>query len=203
MCYHCATNPSIHHHCHHIAAVSLPLSHRSVAFIITLLWFHCCHCGVTFVFVMVSLLPSQCCLHVGRHFIVAIAVSPSCQSQFRCCHRSVTFVVALSQCHHRSCIIVVPLLSHHRSFIVAVAVLPSSSHCCHFVIAVVVSPSHLSLFRHHRHSVAFASVAVLSSLSRCCLHVSHGFIVAVAVLPSCQLWFRHRHHGVAFIVASL
>src|SRR6266850_217112 len=83
MCYSCATNPSIHHHCRCIVAMSLLLSHHGVAFAVALLWFHCrchgvafivalsrfCHhCrGVTFVSVIVSSLPSWCRLHRHIH----------------------------------------------------------------------------------------------------------------------------------------
>src|SRR6267142_1941335 len=93
MCYSCATNPSIHHHCRCIVAMSLLLSHHGVAFAVALSWFHC-HChgvafivalsqfchhcrGVTFVSVMVSSLLLRCRLHIGHSFIVAIMVSPS------------------------------------------------------------------------------------------------------------------------------
>src|SRR6266850_5682325 len=65
MCYHCATNPSIHHHCCHIAAVSSPLSHH----------------GVAFMSVAVLSLPSWCHLH--RH-IVAVLSSPSCRCSAFC-----------------------------------------------------------------------------------------------------------------------
>src|SRR6267142_2191663 len=246
MCYRCATNPSIHHHHRHIAAVSLPLSHhgvaftlvavsslpsrchlccrivvvlslpscrcgafavallwfccprRSVAFIVALLQFrHCCH-GVAFVFVTVSLLPSRCRLHIGCSFVVAVAVSPSCRSQFYRCHRSVTFIITSSRCYHYSCVVVVPSLSHCCGSVVAIAVLPSLSHCCHFIVAIVVSPSCLSRFCRRRHSVAFTSVAVSLSPLWCRLHISRGFIVAIAVLPSHQSWFCRRHRGVAF-----
>src|SRR6266850_1537151 len=151
MCYHCATNPSIHHRCRRVAAVSSPLSHHGV-----------------------------------------------------------TFIITLSRCRCRSCVVVVPLLSHCRSFVVTVMVSPSSLHCRGFVVAVVVSPSHLSRFCHHCCSVAFMSVAVSSSPSWCCLH--HR-IVTVSSLSWCCLhrcivtvsssWFHRHHCGVAFVVALL
>jgi len=120
MCYRCATNPSIHHHCRHIAAMSSPLSHHGVAFtlvvvsslpswcrlcrrIVAVLSLPSCHCGafavallwfcrprhsvtfvvalsqfrhhrrgVAFAFVMVSSLLLQCCLHIGRGFVIAV-----------------------------------------------------------------------------------------------------------------------------------
>src|SRR6266850_926104 len=118
MCYHCATNPSIHHHCHHIAAVSLPLSHH----------------GVTFTSVMVSSLPSWCRL---RRRIVTVLLLPLCHcsafavtlSWFCCPCRSVAFVVTLSWFHH--C---------HRgvafAFVMAIAVSPSLSHHCGVIVAV-------------------------------------------------------------------
>src|SRR6267142_2966410 len=128
MCYHCATNPSIHHHHRHVAAMLSPLSHH----------------GVAFTLVAVSSLPSQCRLH---HHIVAVLSSPSCRcsafavtlSWFHHPHRSVAFVVALSQfhCHH-----------HGVAFVfVTVSSLLSQCHLCvgrGFVVAVVVSPSHWS-----------------------------------------------------------
>src|SRR6266850_926105 len=130
--------------CRHIVMVSsLPSwcrlrvchGHCSVTFIVASLRCHRCsriivvpllshrHCLV--VTVAVSPLSSHCC-----HFVVAIMVSPSHLSWFHCCRRDVAFTsVAVlllpSQCHlHISC-----------SFIVAIAVSPSSSHCCGVVVA--------------------------------------------------------------------
>src|SRR6266850_8189464 len=108
MCYRCATNPSIHHHCHHVAAVSSPLSHHGVAFAVASSWFHHCRHGVTFVSVVVSSLPSRCRLHCR---IVVVSLSQSRHYSaftvvlllFCCCRRSVAFVVALlrfHRCHH-------------------------------------------------------------------------------------------------------
>src|SRR6267142_698193 len=93
MCYHCATNPSIHHRCCRIAAILSPLSHHgvtftvtssqfrhchcNVAFIIALLRFCRCRCGVAFASVTVSSLLLWCHLRVGRSFVVAVAVLPS------------------------------------------------------------------------------------------------------------------------------
>src|SRR6267142_5725996 len=167
MCYHCATNPSIHHRCCCIAAVSSPLSHHGVTFTVTLLQFHCCHCDVA-------------------------------------------FIVALLRCRCHSRVVAVPSLSHCCGFVVAVMVSLLSLHCRGFVVAVVVLPSHLSRFCRRCCGVAFMSVVVLSSPSRCCLHCRivtassgsqcclHRHIVAVS---SSQ--FRHRHCGVAFVVALL
>src|SRR6266850_1821726 len=104
MCYHCATNPSIHHCCCHVATVSSPLSHHGVTFTVMSSWFHLRHCIVA-----VLLLPSWCHLHICHGFIVAVVVSPSCRSWFRCCRRGVAFVVALSRFHCR----------HSVAFIVA------------------------------------------------------------------------------------
>src|SRR6267142_2347694 len=88
MCYHCATNPSIHHHCRCVATVTS--------------WCHL-HCHI----VTVSSLPLQCRLHCR---IVAVSLSQShCCGAFavalsRFCHRhhGVTFVIALlwfCRCH--------------------------------------------------------------------------------------------------------
>src|SRR6266850_275670 len=130
MCYHCATNPSI-------AAMSLLLSHH----------------GVTFTSVVVSSLPSWCCLcrrivavpllsyHHG--FVVAIMVSPSCRSWFHHCRRGVTFTFVM--------VLLLPLrccLHVGHGFIIAIAVLPSCwsrfRHCHHGVAFVVAS-----LWCHH------------------------------------------------------
>src|SRR6267142_2327696 len=136
MCYHCATNPSIHHHYRHVAAVSLPLSHH----------------GVAFMSVVVSSLPSWCRL---CHCIVTVLLLPLCHcsaftvtlSWFCRPHRSVAFVVTLSWFHH--C---------HRGVafaFVAVSSLPLQCrlHCC------IVAVSSLQL----HHCGAFA---VTSSLFR-------------------------------------
>src|SRR6266850_2260669 len=193
MCYRCATNPSIHHRCCHVAAVSLLLSHHGVAFTVTLSWFCHCHCDVAFVVtsswchhcshvvvvpllshrhrfiitVVVSPLSSHC-----RGFVVAVVVSPSRLSQFHRCHHGVAFVSvvvssSLSQCHLRCRIVMVS----------------SSSWCCLHHCIVTVS---LSQF-HRRHcSVAFV---VTSLWCRCRSRVvavpllSHrcGFVVAVTM----------------------
>src|SRR6267142_1814748 len=167
MCYHCATNQSIHHHCCHITTVSSLLSHHGVTFTVTL-------------------------------------------SQFRHCHCDVAFIVTLLRCCCRSRVVAVPSLLHCHGFVVAVMVSPSSSHCRGFVIAVVVSPSHLSRFCCRCCGVAFMSVAVSLSPSRCCLR--HR-IVMVSLSSRCCLYrhivvvslsrFRCRHCGVAFVVALL
>jgi len=152
--------PLLSHHCH-----------CGVAFVIASSQFCCC-CGVAFIVTLLQ------CHHHG--FIIAIVVSPSCQSRFCCCHYGVTFVIALSWCHRHSRVVVVPSLSHHCSFVVAVTVSPSLLHCCgvtfiiassrchhcHFVVAVMVL---LSPFCCHHRGVAFA---VASSLFRCRLVVS-------------------------------
>src|SRR6266850_105188 len=159
MCYHCATNPSIHHHCRRVAALTS--------------W---CHLRHRIVVVLSS--PSWCRLRICHGFVIAVVVLPSCRSQFRCRRRGVAFVIALSwfrcccgvafiitlsRCCHHGFVVAVPLLLHCCGFIVAIAMSPLSSHCrsvrCHFIIAIVVSPSSL-----HRHGVV---VAVLLSLLRC------------------------------------
>src|SRR6267142_2501475 len=174
MCYHCATNPSIHHRCRHVATVSLPLSHHGVTFTVT-------------------------------------------SSQFRRCHCDVAFIVALLQCCCHSRVVAVPLLSHCRSFVVAVMVSPSSSHCRGFVI-VAVLPSLL----HCRGVVVTVSssplwcrlhrriVAVSSSQSRRCgafavaslwFHHRHRHVTFIVTLSRCSLPFHHRCRGVAFVIA--
>src|SRR6266850_796605 len=178
--------------------------HRGVTFVVTLSWFRCRHHGVAFAFVMVSLLPLWCCLRVGCSFVIAIVVSTSRWSQFCHCHHGVAFIVASSRCHYRSCVVVVPLLSHCCGFVIAIAVLPSSSHChsvCrHFIIAIVVLP--LSL---HCHSVVIVvllswfccchcgvAFAVTSSQFCCRLTVSslqsHRCIIVVMVMVMVMLW---------------
>src|SRR6266850_1924813 len=68
MCYHCATNPSIHHHRYCVMAVLSPLSHHGVAFTVTSSQFHhCCH-SVTF---------------------MLVTVLPLCWLQFCHCHHGV------------------------------------------------------------------------------------------------------------------
>src|SRR6266850_1921381 len=185
----------------HAFAVTLLQFHcpcHSVAFIVALSRFRCCCCGVAFAFVMVSLLPSWCCLRIGRGFVVAIAVLPSHWSQFCRCHRSVAFVVASSRCHRHSHIVVVPSLLHCRSFVIAVTVSPSSLHCRHFVVAVMVSPSCLLRFHRRRRGVTFMSVTVSSLPLQCHLHVGCSFVIAIAVSPSHQSQFCQCCRGVAF-----
>src|SRR6266850_1810089 len=105
------------HHCRH-----------GVAFIIASLWFHRC-CSVAFIVAL-----SRCHCH---GFIVAIVVLPLRWSQFHCCHCGVAFIVASSQCHHHSHIVVVPSLSHHCGFIIAITVSPSSLHLHGVVITIL------------------------------------------------------------------
>src|SRR6266850_1495443 len=204
MCYCCATNPSIHHHHRHVMAVSSPLSHHGVtftsvavsslssrcrlhhhivtvsssqlrhcgAFAVALLWFRHRHCGVAFI---VALL--RCCCH---SFIIAIVVLPSRQSQFRHCHRGVAFIIASLQCRRHSRIVAVPsLLLHRCSFVIAVAVSPSSLHhhgvimaiyCyCHGVV-IAVSSSPCSV------------IVAVTSLRGCGYGCGHGRIVVVVIM---------------------
>src|SRR6266850_2361691 len=185
MCYHCATNPSIHHCCHRVAAISSPLSHHGVTFTVTSSWFRRCHYNVAFI---VTLLQCRC-----RSRVIVVP------SLSHCC----SFVVA---------IMVSPSSLHCCGFVVAVMMSPSSSHCrgvrCHFIITVVVSP--LSL---HRHGVVivvllsllqchFCCHIVVTSRCHCCSHI--------VVLSWLWLW-SWSHHGrgcgcivvVAIVVASL
>src|SRR6266850_4904200 len=121
MCYHCATNPSIHHHHCHVAAVSLLLSHHGVAFAVTLSQFCRCRHGVTFTSVAVLLLPSQCCLHCR---IIVVLPSLSCHhsafavtlSQFRCCCHGFVIAITVSLSPSRFC-----CCCHGVAFIVALS----------------------------------------------------------------------------------
>src|SRR6267142_2518187 len=97
MCYHCATNPSIHHCCRCVATISSLLSHHGVTFTVTSSWFHRCHCDVTFI---VALLWCRC-----RSCVVAVPSLSHCRG----------FVVA---------VMVSPLSLHCHGFVVAVMVLP-------------------------------------------------------------------------------
>ena len=186
MCYHCATNPSIHHHCRCVAAISSLLSHHGVTFTVTSSWFRRCHCDVTFIvalswcrccsrIVAVSLLQSHCC---GAF---AVALSWFCHR----CH-GVTFIIALSRfcCCRRGVTF--------ASVMVSLLLLWCHLHVGHgFIITIMVSPSHWSWFHCHYHGVAFIvtlsrfhrrhGVAFIVALSWC--HC-HGFIVAIAVSPS-------------------
>src|SRR6267142_2301679 len=210
MCYCCATNPSIHHCCCHITAMSSPLSHHGVTFMLVtvsslpLRCHLCCH--------IVAVLSSPLCCcgafavalsqfhrpHCSVTFVVAVVVSPLCLSWFHCCRCGVAFasVVVSSlplRCRlHIGCsfivaIMVSPLSLHHRSVIIAV----TSLWCLHCHI-VVVSSLPLQCRLHHR------IVAILLLPSWCRLHVYHSFIIAIAVLPSRRLRFRHCHRGVTF-----
>src|SRR6266850_29710 len=135
-------------HCpHHIVAVLLlPLwccLHVCHGFVIAIMvsplcWsrFHHCHHSVAFTLVMVLLLPLWCRL---RCRIVAVSLSQLCRcgafavilSRFRCCHRSVTFIITLSPCCH----------CHHGVAFTSVTVSSSPSWCHlhvgrHFIVAV-------------------------------------------------------------------
>src|SRR6267142_324784 len=229
---HIVAVPWLSHCCSFVVAVMVsPSSSHCRGFVVAvvvspshLLWFCCRCCGVAFMSVMVSLLPSRCCL---RRCIVMVSLSSRCclhcrivavsSSQFRRRHYGVAFVVSLSWCHHCSRVVAVPLLSHRCGFIVAVAMSPSSSHCrgvhCHFIIAVMVLPSSL-----HRHGVV---IAVLLSLLRCrfccCIVVTSRCHCCSHVVAWLWLWLwswshhGHGHHGrgcgcvvvVTIVVASL
>src|SRR6266850_3243530 len=119
MCYHCATNPSIHHRHHRHRYIITMLSSSSsccghVVATVTL-WWCLCHHGVAFTVAS-----------SWFHHCDGIAVSPLL----------LVVVSSLpSWCHHCSCVIVVPLLSHHHSFII-VTVLPLLSHCRSVIVMV-------------------------------------------------------------------
>src|SRR6266850_1844177 len=84
MCYRCATNPSIHHHCRHIAAMSSPLSSHCRSFVITVVvlpsrlsWFrHCCY-GVAFTSVVVLSLPSSEKINFSYYILLHLITSYS------------------------------------------------------------------------------------------------------------------------------
>src|SRR6267142_2147142 len=197
MCYHCATNPSIHHCCHRVAAISSPLSHHGVTFTVTSSWFRRCHYNVAFIVTLlqcrcrsrVIVVPSlsHCCSFVvaimvspsSLHccgFVVAVVVSPSHLSRF-CCHCcGVAFVsVAVLSSLSRCCL-------RHR-----IVTVSSSSRCClHRRIVVVLS----SRF-HRRHR----RVAFIVTLSWCSL----PFIITVVVSPLSL----HRHGVVIVVLLSL
>src|SRR6267142_1053232 len=173
MCYRCATNPSIHHHRRHVAAVSSSLSHHGVAFmsvtvlslpswcrlrrcIVTVLLSPLCHCGAFPVALsrfhrprhsvtfVVALLWFRCRHHGVTFAFVMVSLLP-----LRCClHVGHSFVFAIavlpSSSHRHGVIVTVTSLWCLRCHIVVVSLSPSLSHCHHFVIAIVVSPSHLS-----------------------------------------------------------
>src|SRR6266850_1969799 len=227
MCYHCATNPSIHHHCHHVMAMLLLLSHHGVAFMsvavlslpsVSPSLLHCCGVIVTVVslwclcchIVTVSLLPSQCHLH---HHIVAILSLPS-WCRLHICHSFVVTIVVSPSCwspFHCCCrgvtftsvtVLSLPLWCHLHvgcSFVIAIVVLPSSSHHCGVVVTVA---SLWFLFCH--------IVAVSLSPSWCCLrrhivtvsslsrYCLHHCIVTVS---SSQ--FRCCHCGVVFTLVTV
>src|SRR6267142_2699002 len=116
------------HRCGAFAVALSQFCHRcySVAFVIALLRFRRRRRGVTFMSVTVSSLPLQCHLHVGCSFVIAIAVSPSHQSQFCQCCRGVAFTsVAVSSlplwCRLRCCIVAVLSLQSRRCGAFAVA----------------------------------------------------------------------------------
>src|SRR6267142_2760429 len=119
--------PLLSHHCH-----------CGVAFVIASSQFCCC-CGVAFIVTLLQ------CHHHG--FIIAIVVSPSCQSRFCCCHYGVTFVIALSWCHRHSRVVVVPSLSHHCSFVVAVSLSP-----CGVIVAFTLLCGHMLRLRNASHT---------------------------------------------------
>src|SRR6266850_1552183 len=270
MCYHCATNPSIHHRCRHVATVSLPLSHHGVTFTVTSSQFRRCHCNVAFI---VALL--QCCCHSRvvavpllshcRGFVIAVVVSPSHLSQFccRCCGVTFVSVVVLllpSRCCLRCCIVMVSSLSRcclhccivavsssqfrrrhcgvafiiallqccHCSFVVTVAVSLSllhrrhlvvsslQSHCCSHIVASLWLWLWLWSWSHHGHGhhgcgcghvVVFTIVAVslwslLLRCGRCCCVV----VVVVVVVVASWLWLllhHGHHHGCCIVVVLL
>src|SRR6266850_2055995 len=176
MCYHCATNPSIHHYRRCVAAMSSPLSHHGVAFAVASSQFCCCCRSVTFVLVAVSSLPSRCRL---RHRIVMVSSSQLCHcgafavalSPFHCRHCGVAFVIALSRFHH-----------HHHGVTFASVMVSSSPSWCRlrighgFIVTIMVL---LSLSHCH----GFIVVMVLPSSSHC-----RGVIVTVSLSPlRCRL----------------
>src|SRR6266850_2186478 len=152
MCYRCATNPSIHHHCGHVTAMLSPLSHHGVTFMLVIVSSLPLRCHLCCRIVAVLSLPLCCCgafavalsqfhrPHRSVTFVVAIVVSPSCLSRFHRCHCGVTFAsVAVSSLPLQCCLHV----------------------GCGFIVAIVVSPSCWSWFRRCHCGVTFTSIAVL------------------------------------------
>src|SRR6267142_1652472 len=165
------------HRCGAFAVALSQFCHRcySVAFVIALSPFRRRRHGVAFTSVTVSSSPSQCHLHVGHGFVIAIAVSPSCWLRFHRCHCGVTFVVALLQCCRCSRVVVVPSLLHRHSFVVTIMVLPSSSHRHGFIVVMVLPSS-----SHCRSVIVTVSLSPL----RCRLLIGRSFIIAITVSPS-------------------
>src|SRR6267142_1369680 len=125
MCYHCATNPSIHHCCHRVTAVSSPLSHHGVTFTVMSSRFRRCHCNVAFIIALLQCHCRSCVVAVPslshcRGFVVAVMVSLSSSH----CHGFVVTVVVsplhLSRFRHRC----------YGVAFVSVAVSLSPSWCC-------------------------------------------------------------------------
>src|SRR6267142_996579 len=159
----------------------------------------CClhHC-----IIVVSSLPSWCCLHIGHGFVIAIVVLPSSSH-----HCGVVVAVALLWCPH-CCIITVSLLPSWCC-IVAVSLSWFCRHChgfCHhyhsFVITITVSSS-LSQFYCHCHGVAFAVTSsqfhhhltvLLLLLSLLSHHCSHHHHIITAIIITSLLWL-HCHHS--------
>src|SRR6266850_243807 len=136
MCYHCATNPSIHHrHCHCcivalIAIVLLSsLSHHpcvalSLCRIIPVSRHRYCHIVVSWL------------CHRSRHIITFVVTSSRC--------RGVIFIIALSHCWccHIVGVVTLSVLSHCQCcHIVSVVMSLVLSHCwcCHVVGVVTLS----------------------------------------------------------------
>src|SRR6267142_1770706 len=194
MCYRCATNPSIQHHCGHVTAMLSPLSHHGVTFMLVIVSSLPLRCHLCCRIVAVLSLPLCCCgafavalsqfhrPHRSVTFVVAIVVSPSCLSRFHRCHCGVTFAsVVVSSLQSRRCGAFTVTLSWFRH--------------CHCSVAFIIA---LSPFCCCHRGVAFMSITVSSLPLQCCLHVGCGFIIAIAVSPSCWSWFRRCHCGVTF-----
>src|SRR6267142_210334 len=130
-CCHCVIVVPSLSHCHGFVvpvAVS-PLSSHCHGFIIAIVvlpsrrsQFCRCHCSVAFTSVTVLSLPSWCCLHISRGFVIAIAVSPSLSH-----HCGVIVAVASLWC--LCCHIVTVLSSLLRC------------HLCHHIVAILLLPS--------------------------------------------------------------
>src|SRR6267142_429851 len=143
MCYRCATNPSIHHHCHCIATVSSLLSHCGVTFTVTLSRFRRCHCDVAFI---VTLSQCRC-----RSRVVAVPLLSHCRSVALSSPRGVIVAVMSLRgcgcgCGHGCIMVVVIMVVVVVMLWLSPSLLRHCGYCCHghgCVVVVVIVASWL------------------------------------------------------------